>query len=233
MDLYNAKTPGAEIGGNGFTDAYTELKGDNASGSLYTGKCITTGGAVAYTPTMTAGSNGLGNYNTGATYTMDFESDAATLTEIEAYGTSTTETWGLSICASLCSNVLDYLHDGTTNLPTSVGTWGTGECLGFMLDINTATAPVCTSYHTAIPTKNATETGDSGVESCYERDLSKLAYDYVTAIAGVNTAAEGGADDWDYMNVGLTNWDTAYENLVDARAELDIAQYYYTQLNTA
>ena len=50
-----------------------------------------------------------------------------------------------------------------------------------MLDINTATNSTFTSHHTSLTSENATETGNSGVESCYERDLSKLAYDYVTA----------------------------------------------------
>lgn len=34
------------------------------------------------------------------------------------------------------------------------------------------------------------------------------------------------------MQAGLTDWQTAFENLTDARAELDIATYYHTQLNT-
>lgn len=41
----------------------------------------------------------------------------------------------------------------------------------------------------------------------------------------VATSTDSG--DWDTFNTSATNWDTAFKNLLDARAELDIAVRYY------
>lgn len=60
--------------------------------------------------------------------------------------------------------------------------------------------------------------------------MSKAASDYVAAIAGVATETDSEGD-WDSMATALTNWDTAYENLIDARAEVQVAKEYYTDLN--
>lgn len=81
-------------------------------------------------------------------------------------------------------------------------------------------------------TANTDGTADSTDEACYERAQSKLANTYVTAIAGVGLVATEEADtDFDYMQAALTNWDTAYKTLIDNRAELNIAEEYYSNLN--
>jgi len=180
---------------------------------------------------MTDVTDGAGGYDSGETYTLAWDTGATADSEITGCGTGTCTT-ALSTCALMCSATLDYLHDSETNLPTSTGSWGAGECLGFEADVTSATAPACTNYSTALMTANTTETGDSTTEACYERNMSKLANTYVTAIAGVGlVATEEANTDFDYMAAALTNWDTAYKSLIDARAELDIAVYYHTQLN--
>lgn len=180
---------------------------------------------------MTNETDVAGGYDAGETHTLAWATSLTTDAEITALATGT-GTEALSICALLCSAQLDYLHDSETNLPTSTGTWGTGECLGFEADVTTATTPVCSNYSTALMTANTDATVDSTTEACYERNMSKLANTYVTAIAGVGlVATEEANTDFDYMAAALTNWDTAYKTLIDARAELDIAVYYHTQLN--
>jgi len=46
-----------------------------------------------------------------------------------------------------------------------------------------------------------------------------------------NTVA-GTDTPWDYFDAGMTNWDTAYKNLIDARAKLDLAIQYNTDIGT-
>lgn len=180
---------------------------------------------------MTDTTDGAGGYDSGETYELTWDTGATADSEITGCGTGVCDS-ALSTCALMCSAQLDYLHNAETNLPTSTGSWGSGECLGFELDITDGNNPVCTNYSTALMTANTTETGDSTDEACYERNMSKLANTYVTAIAGVGlVATEEANTDFDYMSAALTNWDTAYKTLIDARAELDIAVYYHTQLD--
>lgn len=51
------------------------------------------------------------------------------------------------------------------------------------------------------------------------------------AYVGVTVGVATDSGDWDDFNTAATNWDTAFQALIDARAELDIAVYYHTQLN--
>lgn len=47
------------------------------------------------------------------------------------------------------------------------------------------------------------------------------------AYAAVDAPTTTGTNDWDTFNTSATNWDTAFKNLIDARAELDIAVRYF------
>lgn len=175
----------------------------------------------------------LGGYDTSGTAELGWESGESTDAGIWDYAGESSAYGVNSTCAMLCSVELDYLHDSETNLPTSTGSWGTGECLGFEADITNVNAPVCTSYSSALPTENTDGTADSTTEQCFVRNLSSLANAYVTGIAGVGlVATEEANTDFDYMEVALTNWDTAYKALIDARAEVDIAGYFYNTIYT-
>jgi hypothetical protein len=154
-----------------------------------------------------------------------------------------------------CSALTHWGSNSTTNLPfvyvassgnltstdsdavsDSVATMGNTFCLGFEADISGGTGAdnvKCWSYYEAFPTGNTNQTADNADEACYSRNISSLANDYSTAAAAVSFATtEGGTDDFDYFNTAMSNWAGAYETLIDKRAELDIAQYYYTQLNS-
>lgn len=46
---------------------------------------------------------------------------------------------------------------------------------------------------------------------------------------GVDVApSAGGTNQWDDLLSAMTTWGTAYGNLIDAQANLNIAEYYYT-----
>jgi hypothetical protein len=65
---------------------------------------------------------------------------------------------------------------------------------------------------------------DDTDKACWERNFSAEA----AAYTGVTVATTSDTGDWDTFSTAATNWDTAFKVLVDARAELDIAVYYYT-----
>jgi len=82
-------------------------------------------------------------------------------------------------------------------------------------------------FFNALPTADSGIVSDSTLVECWERNFSNEAKAYVDVVVGVATDS----GDWDDFNTAATNWDTAFQALIDARAELDIAVFYHTQLN--
>lgn len=187
--------------------------------------------------------------------TVAFETDA---TADSGIGADASDTGGASVCAMKCSGLLYWGFDPTsttTNLPltylpdsgtstltstdqaavdNSITTMGATTCLGFQVTVTGAagaSSMACTLYYGAFPTGNTSENGgDDGSNRCYSRDLSVAANTYSGTV--VPTVAGAGTSDWDYFSAAIGVWGTAYQTLIDKRAELDIATYYHTQLNT-
>lgn len=246
----NAMTVAAgELGSDGYSSAYTEVKGDNASGALYTGKCTTATGSTKVslgagtTPTFS-----VSDWDDTAVMTIAFETDATADANIGA------GTGGASVCAMKCSTLTYWGFDptsNTTNLPftytpdggtsvltstdaaavtASLTTITVASCLGFEVgstgSANAGNQLTCDVYYGAFPTGNATETGNSTEWACYTRDLSSAANTYSGTV--VPTVAGAGTSDWDYFSAAIGFWGTAYQTLIDKRAELDIATYYHS-----
>lgn len=235
-DAYNAFVTGSavlaagELGAStgGYKGAYTEL---NANGS---GACVEPAniGSQTLTAPMEATAVPAHTWYDGAT-------DAQ-------IGVASTATEALSVCAKACSALGHWGVDPTSNLPytyalstgvltstdadavtNSLTTMDNTYCTGFDADISgLANGLVCKGYYGAFPT--AAASGDAASE-CYTRNRSVTANTYSEAV--VATTAGAGTSDWDYFDAAMTVWATAYEDLIDARAELDIAVYYYDQLN--
>lgn len=247
----NATTVAAgELGTDGYSSAYTEVKGDNSSGSTYTGKCTTATGSTKVslaggtTPTFS-----VSDWDDTAVMTIAFETDA---TADGSIGADASDTGGASVCAMKCSTLTYWGFDptsNTTNLPftytpdagtsvltstdagavtASLTTITVASCLGFEVGAtgtaNNGDQLTCDVYYGAFPTGNTTETGNSTTYACYTRDLSSAANTYSGTV--VPTVAGAGTSDWDYFSAAIGVWGTAYQTLIDKRAELDIATYY-------
>lgn len=164
------------------------------------------------------------------------------------------DTGGASVCAMKCSTLTYWGFDptsNTTNLPfTYIADAGTSvltstdaaavsaslttitiaSCLGFEVgatgSANAGNQLTCDVYYGAFPTGNTTQGSDSTTYACFTRNLSVAANTYSGTV--VATVAGGGTSDWDYFSAAIGVWGTAYQTLIDKRAELDIATYYHT-----
>lgn len=91
---------------------------------------------------------------------------------------------------------------------------------------NAAGSCACKLYFGNTPEAEVAGTNADLTYYCYIRNLSKeaKAFSAITApvVSGGNFA---------YTTTALTNWATAYEGLILAKAELDIADRYYTKIN--
>lgn len=123
----------------------------------------------------------------------------------------------------------------TAAVSASLATMTDSYCIGFEVGAtgtpNNTDQLTCDLYYGAFPTGNTTETGDSSNWACYVRDMSDAANTYSGKV--VPTVAGDGTSDWDYFMDAMGVWGPAYQTLIDKRAELDIATYYHTLLNTA
>jgi hypothetical protein len=232
ITTYNANVPAGtttEITGtDGYGGAYTELEASTTNSGI----CSTaTSGITAYaaglTPNVDFDQGGAG-YTLGWATGVGVGDDSSTIG-----GSGDTALKGNSVCAKACSAKVDWVHNAGTNLPES-GAGANTQCTGFEVDTSAgagATAVECKLYYGALPEIDAGVVADSTTIECWKRNFSSEASAYVTAAAGVTTVAGAGTDAWDYFNTAATAWDTAYKNLIDARAELDIAVRYNFVLN--
>jgi hypothetical protein len=164
LDAYNM----AEIGTDGYQNAFTEVKGDNASGSLYTGKC--TNGGTATDMSLAQGSVADGNFDAAVDYVLGWGSGTLeTVAEVEAWGTNSV-TEGNNVCALVCAKMKHWSLD-LNNLPyeyTAVAGVLTREnigastldntyCMGFEIDVSGVGGTdeiECKYYYDAISTGN-------------------------------------------------------------------------------
>lgn len=230
ITTYNANVPAGtttEIDGtDGYGGAYTELEASTTnSGICSTSTSGITGALAGLTPNVDFDQGGAG-YTLGWATGVGVGDDSSTIG-----GSGDTTLKGNSICAKKCSSLVDWVHNAGTNLPES-GAGANTQCTGFEVDISAGagtTAVECTLYYGALPEIDAGVVADSSDIECWKRNFSSEAAAYVNA--ALATVAGDGSDPWDYFDTAATNWDTAYKNLIDARAELDIAVRYNFVLN--
>lgn len=208
--------------GDGFEGAYTSLADSNS----YTGGMKTDTTGITIGSAITWGSpNPV--YDAGDDYTLTW---GVGLTPSEV-GPAATYLNANSMCAAVCSALHPWNLVSSTNLPDDPASMGTTACTGFEITVagSAGTEPACKLSYGAIP-EIATGLGSaSSTVASFSRKWSEQANAYRNAMT--NTVA-GTDTPWDYFDAGMTNWDTAYKNLIDARAKLDLAIQYNTDIGT-
>lgn len=117
MNFYNSDEITSGGSDNGYSAAYTEVKGAT-SGGPYTGPCTdAAGNGAAFT--MSANTDGVGAYDTAETHTLAWATGAegATVALLEGFGANGLGTEALSICANMCSAKLNWGALTADNMP--------------------------------------------------------------------------------------------------------------------
>jgi hypothetical protein len=102
---------------NGYSAAYTEVKG-SSSGGPFTGPCTdAAGNGAAFA--MSHEVDGVGAYDSSKTHTLAWATggEGASVALIEAFGGNAEGTEALTICANLCSAKLNWGALTADNMP--------------------------------------------------------------------------------------------------------------------